>query len=187
MLTAVEICNRALDKLGADPINSLTSPQLINEKRLARIYPVTKAGQLRRHRWVFAKKEAILNSLSAKTNAGLYQFELPTDCLRPLRNDRTTWERAGSVLRDIDVGPLALDYIADVSETLFCPDFVDVLACKLAEELAEPITQNANKKAQAKQDWLDALADAKRNNAFEVGDEDLHDSDIGFDWLTVRY
>ena len=187
MLTPVEICNRALDKLGADPINSLDAPQLINEKRCARIYPVTKAAQLRRHRWVFAKKDATISPLAAKTSAGLYRFPLPTDCLRPLRDDATTWTRAGNVLCDSGAGPLVLYYIANVAEELFEVEFIDVLACKLAEELAEPITQNANKKAQVKQDWLDALAEAKKNNAFEVGDEDLHDSDIGFDWITGRY
>lgn len=187
MLTATEICNRALDKLGAEPINSIEAPTLINEKRLARIYPITKARELKRHRWVFAKTSVRLSPKADKALSGLYVYALPTDCLRPLRDDNTTWTANGRDLHDSGSGPLLLDYIANVAENLFDPSFVEVLACKLAEELAEPIAQSPNKKQQARQDWLDALAEARRDNAFIVGEEDLQDSDVGFGWVTERF
>lgn len=189
MLTVTEICNRALDKLGAEPINSVETPTLINEKRFARIYPQVKRRELRKRRWRCAVKETGLTALSAKSAGARprYRFPLPTDCLRPLRDDATTWEVYGKELLWDGSGPLLLEYVADIAEAFFDDALADVIACKLAEELAEPVTQNANKKMQAAQDYKEAVREAARDNAFLVGEEDLHDSDTGFGWIEGRY
>jgi hypothetical protein len=186
-LSSTDICNRALDKLGAAPINTIAAPVLLNEQRFARIYPQTKARELKRHRWVFAFEEVELSPLVARSLEGRYRFPLPVDCLRPLRDDNTTWLARGRELWDIGTGPLRLTYIKDVTETEFDAAFVEVLACRLAYEMAEIVTQNANKKEAAFAEWKEALADARRDNAFIVGEEVLNDSDNGFDWVTGRF
>lgn len=189
MLTITEICNRALDKLGVEPINSVETPTLINEKRFARIYPQVKRRELRKRRWRCAVKEASLSATEGKSGGSRprYRFPLPNDCLRPLRDDATTWEVYGKMLFWDGSGPLDIEYVADISETLFDDALADVIICKLAEEMAEPVSQNANKKAQMQQDYKDAVREASRDNAFLIGDEDLRDSDAGFDWLGARY
>lgn len=61
--------------------------------------------------------------------------------------------------------------------------FVEALACRLAVELAEEITQSNTKKADAAQQYRAALAEARRANAIERA----YQIPATDDWLLARY
>lgn len=187
-LTEVDICNLAQGKLGASSLlGSITSPASPEERAYARLFPIHKRIELRRRRWVFATREKRL-AYFADDGFGefKYRYKLPSDCLRPLRDDCTRWMIRSNELRDAGNGLIELIYIADVPVYEFDDHFVDVLASRLAYERAEKVTQSNTKKADALQMYKDAVAIAGQLNAFIVGPEDLSNSDRHSDWVTAR-
>ena len=83
--TVVDCCNSALQRVGATSILSLTdnSPEA---RACAIAYDSNRRDELRRHRWDFSLSRAVLAPDStAPAFDYLYQFTLPSDCLRVIR------------------------------------------------------------------------------------------------------
>jgi hypothetical protein len=185
----VEIANRALTELGAKRIASLTEDS-VNGRAINSVYDVLRRAELRKHPWNFAIKRA---QLAASATEPLFNretaFPLPSDCLRLLPPDPETnwedmdWQIEGREVITNDSAPLDVRYIWDVTDpNVMDPLFREALAMSIAARLAEQLTQSNAKKADAKDSYKEAIAEAKKINAFEnVSAKPPEDS-----WVTVR-
>jgi hypothetical protein len=186
----VEICNRALQKLGAQRITSLTENSR-NARECNAAYSVIRDAELRAHPWSFARARAALAADGTAPAFGYsYQYQLPADFLRMIEdNDRSRRTQladrqieGGYVLTD-QGGPLQLVYIRAVTDpNLFDPMFAEAFSTRLALELVEKITESSTKKESLREDYKTAIRAAKRANAIERPDLEPEEDD----WVTVR-
>lgn len=191
-VASVDIANRALQRLGAKSISSLTAGTP-NANAMNAAYDVTRRRLLRLYAWGFAKQRASVPALSTKDAiASLNQFPLPTDFIRLLRNlgpgmphDRHDWvienvSGVGPCILTTDGSPLQFRYIYDATDTTkFDPLFVEAFSCTLAYETCEQITGSAEKRQLLDKDMAAIIRDARYTNAIEK-DADIPLAD---DWL----
>ena len=184
--SVVDICNSALQRVGASSILSLSdnSP----EARACTVaYDSNRRDELRKHSWNFALKRAVLAPDTAVPAFDfLRQFTLPTDCLRVLRPPTTNldWVIEGRKILTNDGNVLYLRYIADIEDTAqWDPGFYNVMSASLAVDICEKLTQSNTKKAQLIKDYAEAVSYSRKVDAFESGPEDAADDY----WWTVRY
>lgn len=189
MASDVEICNRALQKLGAKRIVSLDDDSP-NARACQAAYEPVKRAELRAHPWNFAVQRA---ELAADATAPAWgranSFQLPSDCLRILpdypednRNSHD-WQIEGRKILTDDTDPIYLRYIYDVTDpNEMDPLFREAVSAKLAIELCEELSQSNTKKDTLRDDYKEIIREARRTNAIEnVAAEPPQDS-----WLSVR-
>lgn len=189
MATKIEICNRALQKLGARSINSLTEDSK-NARSINLAFESVKLAELEDHDWSFAiVREQLAEDATAPIFGFLHSYTLPSDFVRLLDPDELDnsndldWQiENGKILTD-DSAPLEIRYIKNVTNVSeFTPLFAEVLSCRLAVELCEDITQSNSKMQTAAALYDEALKKAKKSNAFQrrrvLPPED--------DWVTIR-
>ena len=174
MASKVEICNRALQKLGAERITSLTEDS-VNARACNVAYEPVKLSELRAHPWNFAIKRAQLPASATPPEFGRpNSFPLPSDFVRlmpPYPEANTNdldWQIEGKQIYTFDSAPLNVRYIYNVTD----PNEMDVLfrealATKIALELCEEFTQSPSKKADIKDDYKNIIREARRTNGIE--------------------
>lgn len=189
MASDVEICNRALQKLGAKRIVSLTDNSVNARACNAAFVPVRQA-ELRKHFWSFAIERAELAADSpAPTWGRENSFTLPSNFLllapnyaEDLANDDDRLIEGRKIITD-ESAPLYVRYVKDVTDANQMDSlFREAFACALAIEICEEITNSTNKKDTLKIDYRDAIRDAKRMNAIEKPPEATPEDT----WVTVR-
>lgn len=180
----VDLCNSALQKLGATSISSLSDNS--REARQCNIaYDSNRRSELRKYRWNFAIKREILTPLSAAPVFDYtYAFQIPSDCLRVLNPPGSDWVVEGRTILTNSGNTLNLRYISDVTDlTLWDPVFYDATAISMAMDMCEAITNSNAKKQTLAQEYKDAIGYARTNNSFEqLPAEPPSDS-----WWEVRY
>lgn len=186
MPSVVDICNKALDKLGHGPITSLNDGTKAANLCL-RNWEIIRDQVLRDHPWNFAVKRAVLASSTEAPAWGFtYKFALPADNLRLLEiRDMSTADyqlESGHILANDDA--LYVRYIRRVTDpNEYDSLFVDTAAVRLAFELCEALTQSNTKKSELFSEYEDSLTRAKRVDGQEnppvVFEED--------EWIEVRY
>ena len=183
--SVVDICNSALQRVGATSILSIldNSP----EARACNIdYDSNRRDELRKFKWNFAIERVVLAPDStAPAFDYTYAFSMPSDCIRILRPNTPNldWQIEGRKILTNDSNVLNLRYISDVTDAnYFDPSFYNVVCAALAVDLVERLTQSNTKKQLLIKDYNDAVGDAKRANAFEAGPEEAPDDD----WLIAR-
>ena len=185
MASEVSICNRALQKLGASRISSLTADSK-NARACNANYTQIRDSELRKHRWNFSKIRIQLAADSTVPVFGkLNFFTLPPDCMRilPPKSFDVDWEVEGRKIATNWTAPLDLIYISRVTDpNTMDVNFREMVSSKLAEEMCEEITQSNTKRATAFEDYKEARAEAKRNNAFESISQEAPEDD----WIIVR-
>lgn len=192
MASLTDWANRALDKIGEDPIINL-DPNTPNGRLLSRMIPIVRDDEMRTRKWSFTIKRA---QLAADVDIPVYgygaQYTLPDDCLRVLSifsfdigpdlSDYRSGMSQPYVIegrkilygRPIPGGPsttiaMPLRYIARTEDTtLWDPCFGEAFACRLAAEIAERRTQSSEKRQLAWQEYAQAISKAKRANAIEL-------------------
>jgi hypothetical protein len=193
MSSTTEICNRAITKLGDQRILSLTDNT--NQGRtLASMYAPVRDAELRRNRWNFAIRRAALPALADAPEWGYSrQFQVPNDFMslvqvndvyiRPRSKAKGPWSlEAGRILTDMGA-PLKVRYVARIENSgLFDPLFVEMLACKLAFEACESLTQSGQKKQALAEEYKMALSEAARSDAIENPPDELPRGS----WLDAR-
>ena len=99
---------------------------------------------------------------------------MPSDFLRLLPPDDDynyndlDWQIEGKKILTNDGAPLNVRYIYRVSDpNQYDSLFVEALACRLAVELCEQLTQSNTKAQIVRDDYVRAIREAKRLNAFE--------------------
>lgn len=187
MASQVDVCNQALIKIGAGTISSLADGTK-QADLLSAIWNTKRDSELSAHPWTFAIKRVSLPA-SATAPAGTdwgYAYPLPADYLSMVQvgdsyvyYDSSSGDdpdsggplfgiEGGSILSSV-TSPLFIRYIYRVTNTgLFPALFCEALACRLAAELAEPLTQNLSKREAAWAEYKQAIRTAKRVNAIEI-------------------
>lgn len=189
MASEVGICNRALQKLGASSILSLTEDS--TEGRACNLaYKPVRDALLRSHWWSFSIKRA---SLAASSTSPLFgydnQFPLPSDYLKLIPPDHrekvymTDWKLEDGFIRTNDDAPLEIRYVSRVTDpNKFDALFIEALSARLAMEMCEQLTQSNAKRQLAMQEYQDSIREARKHNAFENPPVEAPDGS----WITSR-
>ncbi|MES2348488.1 MAG: hypothetical protein V4641_13075 [Pseudomonadota bacterium] len=185
MASEVSICNQALQKLGASRITSLTEDSR-NARAVNACYVEMRDAELRAHPWNFGRKRVVLSpdSTAPVFDYG-YAFTLPTDCLRPLPPARTglDWQIEGGKILTNDGTTINLRYVRRVADpNEMDPCFRDMVACRIAAQVCEEITQSNTKLESIQAAYKMSKLEAKRANAFEQNSDDPPDDT----WITAR-
>lgn len=198
MSSKIEIVNTALTLLGEVRIISIDDD--VKPAREAKaIYDITRDALLASYNWSFAKERA---SLSALADAPAFEYDLqyqfPSDALRILfigdyyvgvdlsdyRGSSTSeFTIEGRKILTNMAAPLNIKYVKRVTDTTqMTAPFTMAFAAKLAEMLAEPLTQSDQKRARAEASLKEAISLAIRSNAIELPPEKLADDE----WILSR-
>jgi hypothetical protein len=189
MSSQAGICNRALEKLGEQPIVSINDESK-QAQALKRVYGETLNALLTEHPWHFAKKRAALAAAATAPDWGFaYAYPVPADFLRLLaiENGAAFSLEADAVapqaiLSDVPP-PLRVLYLYAVGDSgRLPPHFVEAFASKLAFDICEDLTQSNTKKDMMSQLFLADLAKAKRINGLQKSPEGFS----AFSWLAAR-
>lgn len=185
----VGIWNRALQKLGAKVVTSETENS-VNARACKNCYYDIVEEELRKRAWNFAIKRVQLAASATPPAFGKANyFPLPPDYVAfapPDPADNTNyrdWQvEADAIVTDYEA-PLNIRYVALITDpNLMDALFRNAVSAKMAEQMSEELTQSNSKKAAANIDYKDAIAEARRANAFEkpagVFPED--------EWITAR-
>jgi hypothetical protein len=189
MSSFVDICNRALQKLGAERITSLTQDS-VNARACNLAFEPVRDAELRAHPWNFAiTRTTLAEDATAPEFGYTAQFTLPSDCLRLLPPDPASnitdldWQIEGRKILTNEVSSLEIRYIKrEEDSNQYDSLFTEALACALAMELCEELTQSNTKAQTVREDYKRVMREARKLNAFEnISAEQQTDT-----WLTVR-
>lgn len=183
MASVIQVANRALTKLGALRITSLTDDNKA-ARAISSCFEDLRDDELRAHRWQFSMKRTSLAALSTTPEFGYnLQYALPPDFLRlDMINDeypsvvldnyigaetQDYMIEGNLILTDIDA-PLKLRYIARIEDpTNWDVNFREAMASRIAMEICEDLTQSDTKKQSAANDYKRAITQAIRTNSIE--------------------
>ena len=188
MASDVQICNRALQIIGATTrITALTDSNQA-ARDLNTMYAPVRDAELRKHPWSFALARVVLApSASAPVFEFDYAFQLPSDFLR-LHPDyeyqaETDWQIEGNQLLTNDGDTLYLRYVKQVTDAnLFDALFREALAAQLAYQMAPPVTKNNTTRQDALNAYNLTIREAKKVNAIEKVSAKTPDAS----WITAR-
>lgn len=186
-ISKVAIANRALQKLGEGSISSLSQDNP-SARTINQAYDITRRAELRRYHWSFAIKRDSIAADAADTAWGDWnRYSLPNDFLRLIRDDETgqapDWRIEGLYIVTADAAPLDIRYIADIDDPNYYDAlFIEAFASKLAMEICKQVTGSTSAKAQAKIDYDDAIAEARRIGAIEKAAQEFPEDT----WLNAR-
>ena len=190
MASVVDICNSALNLLGASTITQLTEDSK-NARLCNQRYEPIRDRMFRSHSWnCLTKRVQLAEDSSAPVVEYTNQFTLPTDCLRVLKIHNGTTDSIASSLdyavegRKIktDEGTVFLVYIAKIIDpNEYDTYLVEALAAALAADLAYAITNNAtlakNYEATAEERLREArFIDATENSLGTVESSEFTDA-----------
>ncbi len=185
----VQICNRALQKVGGKRITSLSEDSR-NARSCDVAYDSIRRATLRDHPWNFATSRAQLAADSVAPAFGrTTSFTLPADFLRILPTypelllSDTDWIIEGQKIYTNDAAPLNIRYTSNVTDpNQFDSLFDEALSSNLAMEICEEITQSNTKLAALTAAAEKNIEKAKKINAIENVSAKPTDDD----YLTVR-
>lgn len=187
MANDVEIVNRALIAIGADPILTLSQAGK-NATTANRIYPTVRDALLGEHPWKFATKRVILAPTTNTPAYGWsYEFQLPTDFIRVqlVGEDEDTPEpflvESDKILANTDSLYLKYTY-RETNAGMYRSAFIEALAAKLAAELAVPLADDAGLAEGQLKLYSIKLSSARFADAQEKSQESLRADQ----WLDAR-
>ncbi len=149
-LTAVDLCARALLKIGSHRIGSFSETTLEAEVA-SHLYPVVRDALLSAHPWNFATaQQKLVKSAMPPIADHENAFDLPEDCIRVLSagtNDRghglTYRIQQRRLLTNAD--DIVLTYVMRPLEADFPPFFASTLIAHLAAEFCIPLTDSTSR------------------------------------------
>jgi len=163
------------------------------------VYNIMRDALFASYNWSFAKERAAIPALVAAPPFGFsFQYQIPSDALRILfigdyyaGLDLSSYRSAPTQLYEIEQrkiltnldSPLHIKYVKQiVDSTQWTAQFTFAFVAKLAELLAEPLTQSEQKRARAESEFNKQISLAIRANAIEMPPEKLPDDE----WLMSR-
>lgn len=183
----VSIANRALQLLGAKRISSLSQDHP-NARSMNAAYERVRDRELRKYDWGFAIKRASIAADGDETLWGdWYRYSLPNDYIRLIRDDESglsvDWKIEGLFILSKDAAPLEIRYVAQITDpNYFDALFIEALAAALAVACCKEIADSTSDKESLKEDYKDAIAEAKKWGAIEKGSQEFPEDD----WITAR-
>lgn len=169
MASIVDMCNLGLGLIGDEAVVSSIDPPdgTTQAVHCQRFFPIVRDALLERYAWSFATKRIALAALSTPTtNNWAYEYQLPSDCIKPLAmvpegaefllscldEYAKQFKREGDrILANLPDATLIYIYRQD-DPTRYTPLFVETLSQRLAARLAGPIIKGKEGRAVAK-DW----------------------------------
>ena len=154
-VSAVHICNLALDHIKQDAISSIDPPSTKTETVCARWYDPTRRAVLRKHPWNFAIMRTTLPRNSTDPDFGYSAaYDLPNNFVRLLTigddsvdDNRLKYqiENGQLLYNSDDTTALKVRYIYDHTNVAkFDALFIDILAVELAMRMAYKFTGGEN-------------------------------------------
>lgn len=184
MASQVQIVNQALTKLGAARITSMTDPSN-SAMVMGAIYDMKRDAEIAANPWSFAIKRAQIPASTTDPAFGwAYSYPLPVDYFAmvevgecyafyetdtgPLFTFESDPDTGRIAVLSGQASPLNVRYVYKVTNPgIYPPLFAEALACRLAAEACEQITQNLSKREQAWAEHKVAIRLARRMNAIE--------------------
>jgi len=179
MISDVEICNKALIKIGQNTITSLTENNT-TARTCNIIYSDSRDAVLRDHTWSFARKIISLNVLANEEVINWdYLYVYPPTCLFIIKIfnetdlDTNNYKELLSPITDTKViasnlEEAYIEYIMKIlNPNLFDSLFINALVHKLASELSMRITGNQTLSNNLLQTYSIVLSEAKKKDAQE--------------------
>ena len=152
MASVVDICNSALNLLGASTISALTDDSK-NARLCNQRYDSVRNRVFRSHAWnCLHKRVELAQNSTAPVIEYTYAYALPSDCLRVLKVHNGTTDSIASAIdyklegRNIvtDEGTIYLIYIAlDTDPNNYDTYIQESISHQLAADLAYAVTNNA--------------------------------------------
>ncbi len=150
MLSDIDLCSRALIKLGAEPISSFDDGNAEADVA-AELYGHVRDAVISAHPWTFAQAQMTMAKLAATPVADYqYAYQLPSDFLRALsvgidgKGSGVSYRIAEKRLHTDEDG-IVLTYIFRPDETAWPPYFDHVLITRLTAEFCIPITESTTR------------------------------------------
>lgn len=195
MTSVVDICNLALTRLGHGMISAIDEGSKAGDL-CSLHYPLCRDATLRAHPWNFAiRRQELAASATTPNHEFDYYFALPDDCLKVIRTDweadgltstavygypgmngyagesvpyrLESHASLGKVLATNE-STCSIEYIARIEDpTLFDDLFIDVLAQRLAAELAVPLTDTQTVAKAMWEIYQNKLMEARTTDAQE--------------------
>lgn len=192
--TDVDICNRALSRLGTRATISALDENSAEARTTSIWYAATRDVLLRSHDWNFARRRVVLAEQGAAPTGWAFRYAFPTDCIRLLRLASATpnvssvrFEVAGDATSRFvlcDEPAAQAVYTARVDDpNLYDAGFASALVDQLAAHIAYPVTQKTEIAVRLAQMARAALADAM---AADVNEAEGVDDDRLPDWIAAR-
>ncbi len=181
-LSALELCSRALLRLGAQPIASMEDGTAEAEIA-AGLYAGTRDAMLSAHPWSFATGQATLPRLAALPVADFaFAFQLPAGFLRALSAGRGVAYRLFEDRLHTDAPQVVLTHIFRPDEAAFPPFFAAALVARLAAEFCIPLTENTSRAQLLAQQAENELRAARRADSQQATVQAIG----GFPLVSVR-
>lgn len=187
------IVNAAYAELGSTTrIESITDSTATRARAL---WDDLVAELLAEHPWNFQIKRARPNEASGidlTDSEWPYAMRLPADCARwlpPKRSDKNYFrgEVEGKILYCDQKPPILIRYISnEVDVSTWSAHFVRAVVLRLAESMADGVTQSEGKKDRLNERAERALKRAKRIDGLETGDTQRDGVVVRSGWLTAR-
>ncbi|HYC66440.1 MAG TPA: hypothetical protein VEC14_17045 [Reyranellaceae bacterium] len=194
MTSDIDICNRALSRLGTRATIAALSEDSTEARTAAIWYAATRDALLRAADWNFARRRVALAELGTPPTGWAFRYALPTDCLRLLRLASTgpglpaprfevAGDAAGRVVLCDEPAAQAI-YTARVEDpTLFDAAFAAALVDQLAAHIAYPVTQKTEVAVRLAQMARASFAEAVAMDGAEAAGAGL---DAVPDWIAAR-
>lgn len=175
-LTALDICNLALSKLGESPLSGIDPNGTLPSRMCYMHYHPVRREVLCASRWSFAAVSTTLKNVrDADDGTTALPHTLPVDCLRVLEVSSPGWTLRGRTIF-CPGATVQLLYTADAEnvaefDPLFCDAFATRLACKLCIPL---INSSTVRQALTDEYQRLALPQAAHFNAVQSESNDSH-------------
>jgi hypothetical protein len=176
MASALDIANRALQKVGAARISSFDEGTR-EANAVKACYDIVRDAELSTNMWTFSIKRVELAPSSTTPAFGrTYQYDLPADYLRKAPYDPQVMDTPndylyeGRQLLTDEPGPLELRYVSkDVPPEHYDPLFAEALAARLAMEIASELTQSESQKGNLENAYEFHVRKARQINSIQAG------------------
>ena len=193
MASVVQICNSALNQLGAASITALTdnskNARLCNER-----YAVVRDAVFRNHPWnCLIKRQQLAQTTKTPAYGFSYEFSLPSDCLRVLGLDayNSDYKVEGRKIL-CNESSIKLVYVSQVTD----PNEMDVLlretiSAALAADIAYAITANLQVTKLMQERYEFKISEARHADASEGYNTDPENGQVDQilteDFINSRY
>lgn len=166
----VDICNSALNMIGASTILSLTEDSKVGRICNQR-YPHVRDAVFRAHPWnCLIKRTQLPADTTAPDWEFAYAYSLPADCLRVLRLEYldTVYKVEGKKIVTDEGAPLKIQYVAQETDPMQYDELlVEAIASRLASDIAYPVIGSNTLSAQMMDIYMLKLSEARFVDATE--------------------
>ena len=184
----VTVANLTLQKLGSTTRLASLTQDHPNARTINAAFDSVRDWVLRKYDWGFAIKRASIAADSDQTEWGDWdRYPLPDDFIRLIRDNETNmapdWRIEGQFIVSADSSPLEIRYIARIEDpNVWDSLFTEAFAAKLAHQTCKEVTGSTTQQNLCKEDFDDAIAQAKLVGAIEKPAQEFPEDD----WIVVR-